>query len=391
MMANGSLVLYFSIIFSSSAGLFLNPFVEEEFILWSKQGDGDVDRFRIPIATWNERGAIVAVSEARKSTSADGSAKFLAVRRMAHSQWSKDAWSPTMFVENDGFASDGVNLGAVLSTTNGTTIVVYGRCMHACPKTQTFTMTSHDDGLTWEEPVDITEQIGGVYEIFAGGPGYGIQKRHDPHQGRLIFCGWNGTAPASDDPLKTMGVKCIYSDDEGMRWKSGAWIPGIPHGEDKAAHDFIPSENQFVELSDGSILITTRNTAGYHGPYRVLARSFDAIETIPSNTITIATDLVTPGCAGSLLYVDERDLLLHSNPFHSTQRINMSLSWSTDGGRTWPGHMQVYPGPSGYSTLVRIPGEGNRNRVGLLYETGENGGAYNEMIAMAVINLNVTG
>lgn len=42
----------------------------------------------------------------------------------------------------------------------------------------------------------------------------------------------------------------------------------------------------------------------------------------------------------------------------------MTLQWSFDSGQTWPGAMQLYEGPSEYSSLARIDDE----YLGLLFE-----------------------
>eukprot|EP00118_Oscarella_pearsei_P000829 m.5904 g.5904 ORF g.5904 m.5904 type:complete len:383 (+) comp14410_c0_seq1:31-1179(+) len=380
-MTAASLVALLVLIGSADALKTANPTTVEELILWTADGPGGVALYRIPIVASDGKDTLFAFAEARKDTSADQGPKFLAMRRGNVTR--KEDWTVTNFIENDGVRFDGSNLGAVLTVREtGMIVLLYGICMHSCNASQTFVMMSKDRGETWEDPIDITYQIGDELQVFAGGPGYGIQKRHEPHQGRLIFCGWNCSVSA--DQSKTVGVKCIYSDDGGWKWKSGAWIPGLPYGQDKNQNDFFPDENQLVELSDGSILISIRNGLQYHSPSRIFARSFDAIETIPFETVTIVKDLISPSCAGSLLYIEEHDLLLHSNPYHPTERINMTLSWSFDQGTTW-NHYQVWEGPSAYSCLVQIPGK--KDQIGIMFETGEEN-RY-DSIAMTIINLNV--
>ena len=44
-----------------------------------------------------------------------------------------------------------------------------------------------DDGLTWQGPFQVTQQVRRETTNFAGTPGVGIQKRHPPHAGRVIF------------------------------------------------------------------------------------------------------------------------------------------------------------------------------------------------------------
>ena len=137
---------------------------------------------------------------------------------------------------------------------------------------------------------------------------------------------------------------------------------------------------QAVELSNGTILFTIRNERQYHSPSRIFARSYDGGKSINPRDVYIEENIPDPVCAAGMLYIDEYNLLLHSNPFCTTERINMTLSWSYDDGLSWndSDHLLVLPGPCGYSCLTTIPGY--PEYVGLLYEKGST-------ISYALINL----
>ncbi len=82
-------------------------------------------------------------------------------------------------------------------------------------------------------------------------------------------------------------------------------------------------------------------------------------------------DLVEPICQGSMVSVTDRRgrpsrTLLFSNPSHSRNRVNMSLSVSHDDGRSWSRLLTVDEGPSAYSDLVML----GTDEAGLLYEAG---------------------
>lgn len=72
--------------------------------------------------------------------------------------------------------------------------------------------------------------------------------------------------------------------------------------------------------------------------------------------------LIDPPCQGSVLVYN--GFTFFSNPANSSQRVNMTLRWSSDYGMTWDGSMIVYAGGSEYSCLAPI----DINHIGLLYE-----------------------
>lgn len=111
------------------------------------------------------------MAEGRKHSSGDSGPKFLAIRR------SKDqgiTWSNTSFLEDDGEAPDGLNLGTVIVDEEIYRVfVVYSFCAHKCVYHTTFLISSDDFGLSWSKPYNLSEQIG--TSPFLPGPGFGIQ------------------------------------------------------------------------------------------------------------------------------------------------------------------------------------------------------------------------
>ncbi|MFD6092997.1 exo-alpha-sialidase [Oerskovia sp. NPDC060338] len=209
---------------------------------------------------------------------------------------------------------------------------------------------SEDGGETWEGRV-ITE--GAKDPSWAGifaASGEGIQLRYGEHAGRLVqqFTARTGG---------TYKAYSVYSDDHGATWA---------HGE---AFGTGMDENKSVELSDGRVMMNSRDSAG--SKYRKIAFSSDGGHTY--GPVTLDRQLPDPTNNGSIsrLYPDapegsaEAKMLLFSNSNSTTGRENVTVRLSCDDGATWPGFRVVNPGSGAYSTLSPL-GDG---RFGLLYET----------------------
>src|SRR4029077_11997150 len=70
-------------------------------------------------------------------------------------------------------------------------------------------ITSADDGATWSPPRDITRQTKRPEKVttMAVGPGIGMQLRHGPHAGRLLF-------PFNEGPYGQWNIYAVFSDDK---------------------------------------------------------------------------------------------------------------------------------------------------------------------------------
>ena len=223
---------------------------------------------------------------------------------------------------------------------------------------------SADGGLTWSQPRFITSvtkpgnsktspQPGDVRTNFAAS-GEGIQLKYGEHKGRLIqqYSGYVRQANGTE----LFQAYSVYSDDHGATWHKGA-----PVGDRM-------DENKTVELSDGRVLLNSRDSA--NGGYRKVAVSTDGGASY--GPVTQDTELPDPANNGSIARMfpaaaqgsADAKKLIFTNSNSKTARENVSARVSCDDGATWPGVRTVRSGFSAYSTVTRLAD----GKFGVLYE-----------------------
>lgn len=229
---------------------------------------------------------------------------------------------------------------------------------------QLMMVKSTDDGITWTEPVSITQQIKDPsWQLLLQGPGRGITLS----DGTLVFPAQFKKelgVRALDGGLYTPHSTIVYSRDGGITWHIGT------------AAKANTTEAQVVELTDGSLMLNMRDdrnrtdTSESNG--RAVAVTKDMGETWTGHPSSNSA-LPEPNCMASLISTDltikgvKKKILLFSNPNDKSGRIKMTVKVSLDEGLTWPERywIELYaPECDGYSCMTMV----DENTVGILYE-----------------------
>ena len=355
-----NLLLIASFVLTSCGGTPQAPLAPERTSLF-EMGEAGSKYYRIPALVKAQDGALVAIADKRGDALGDLPNIITIVSK--RSTDNGKTWSDMSIVAKGdtinkcGYGDAVVitdekrgNLIAVFSGNNG--------LWHSNEKSlsRTYTSTSTDNGKSWEEIKDITDQVyGGVYGdgtrygLFTGS-GSGIQLKHGNHAGRLMLviaarndASWGGT----------MSNYAIYSDDGGQTWQAS-----------KNAACTNGDEAKVVELPDGKILMSIRNRAKGH---RLFSTSTDGGETWSEPQLN--TTILDPACNGDIIAYTHKgkNLLLHSLPASPTTRENVTVYVSEDNGATWTPKRRIFEGYSAYSSMQVL----DDGTIGIIVEEGK--------------------
>jgi sialidase-1 len=330
-------------------------------------------QIRIPAVLVSQTGTTLAFAEGRQKPT-DQAENDIVMKRSTDGG---RTWSALRVLHDDGRNSLN-NPTVVQDRTTGRIFVWYQRIpSHLNEKStgvamglegtniyRNLVLVSDDDGLTWSVPFDLTRTTKRPSRAttIASGPGIGIQLTRGSYKGRLLI-------PFNEGPYGRWQNYAVFSDDGGKTWSYGDDVPGafVPDGKDGERSQI--NEVQMVELSDGSVLLDSRQFAG--AKVRRSSISRDGGKTW--SKVHEISDLEDPSCMASTIRYSFGDgatpgRLLHSGPA-STKRERGTVYLSTDDGRTWPTKRVLYPGSFAYSILTHFAD----GTVGCLFEADNYG------------------
>lgn len=241
---------------------------ENRQVLFSTQSGGmDIPPYRIPGISCGKGGRLVAVAARLVCGTDPGYGRVDCVARLSRDNGR--TWSPEIMVaEGTGRTSATENffdtafgdpaVVADRSSREVLVVAVAGCTVYGNPHTtrqnpnRIATIRSRDGGSTWQSPVDITEQVYGLFDevsplqaaFVAGGR---ICQSRQVRVGRYYRLYAALTA-------RPGGNRVIYSDDFGRSWKvlgSASDLP-VPDGD----------EAKCEELPDGSVVVSSRTSGG---------------------------------------------------------------------------------------------------------------------------------
>lgn len=348
-------------------------------------GQDDCDTYRIPGMVTTGEGTLIAVYDNRYNNSKDLQEDIDV--GMSRSTDGGQTWEPMRVIMDMGEWGgnperlNGIGDPAVLYDHTTGTIWVAALWISGFSETdmlwwasnpgmkptetgQFVLVKSTDDGLTWSDPINITEQIKDpAWQLMFQGPGRGITL----NDGTLVFPAQFKAdigEKALDGGQYTAHSTIVYSKDGGETWHVGTGAK--PN----------TTEAQVVQLADGALMLNMRDDLNRRVKDETNGRAV-AVTTDLGETWTIHPSsnsaLPEPNCMASIIdtYVEmngqNQQVLFFSNPNDKGARINMTIKTSFDGGYTWPETNQVLLNENqgfGYSCMTMV----DENTVGILYE-----------------------
>lgn len=329
--------------------------------------DDGAAAFRIPGLVTTNKGTLLGVYDVRYNSSVDLQEHIdIGLSRSIDGgkTWEKMRL-PLAFGEYGGLpaAQNGVGDPSILVDTKTNTIWIVAAWTHGMGNqrawwssqqgmdvnhtAQLVLVKSTDDGKTWSEPINITEQVKHPEWYFLlQGPGRGITME----DGTLVF----PIQYIGKDRIPNAGI--MYSKDRGETWTI--------HNHARTN----TTEAQVAEVVPGTLMLNMRDN---RGGSRAVYTTSDLGMTWKEHESS-RTALPEPVCMASLISVKAadnvlgKDILIFSNPNTTNARKNITIKISLDGGNTWAHQLLLDEGENwGYSCLTMV----DKETIGILYES----------------------
>ena len=175
----------------------------------------------------------------------------------------------------------------------------------------------------------------------------------------------------------SLGNFLYYSHDLGQTWTASLPKYPIKGTSNECSIAFLK------DSTDGRIIMNCRTSAKKRAQY---VWSPDGAGGFKPSGPTYPAGMIDPGCQGSI--INHNGVLYTSNAGSTTGRTHMNIKRSTDMGQTWSKGISVWDGPSAYSQLVALGGNGHSNGtalLGLLFESGHK--SSNEALSFVAVHV----
>jgi sialidase-1 len=360
-------------------------YVFRPYVKVRKAGQDNCDTYRIPGIITTNSGTLIAVYDNRYNNSADLQEDVDI--GMSRSTDGGNTWEPMKVIMDMGEWGgrpqnvNGIGDPSILYDPYTNTIWVAALWMSGLDNKkrlwwssgqgttpeetgQFILVKSTDDGVSWSEPVNITNQIKNPeWQLLLQGPGMGITLL----DGTLVFPAQYKAdlgQKALDGGNFTCHSTIVYSKDKGNTWQIGAGAKSNT------------TEAQVVQLTDESLMLNMRDDRNRKDKSNTNGRAVSVTKDL-GKTWSVHTSsnslLQEPNCMASLISANIRidgkmqKVLFFSNPADKNERINMTLKASLDEGNSWPEKNQILLNTEkgfGYSCLTMV----DENTIGILYE-----------------------
>lgn len=296
-----------------------------------KAGENGFALYRIPAICRTARGTILTAYECRLSPN-DWDTRAIGFKRSIDGG---ESFSERVIIASDDKLA--VNNPVLISGADGTVWILYQKNYE-----RTFVRISSDDGVSFGSAIEITSAFEGFSDIYpfnvcAVGPGHGIELS----DGRLVVPIWLANNPERFHYPSATGAIC--SRDRGISWETAGMV--FPNADCRDMYN--TSEACVVQLTDRSVMMNLR----HDGSVRRRAISVASDDFVWSSP-HYQNELTDPVCCASIARAGEK--LIFTNCDDENERVNLTLKFSDDDGKSWRDPMLIYKN-AGYSDVCASP------------------------------------
>lgn len=327
---------------ASTAKTMEHEIVLTRTLVWAP-GDNHSAHYRIPALVRLNSGTLVAAIDKRKNSEYDLPEDIDVEVKLSHDNGL--TWSEPITVAK-GTPEHGYGDAAI--ATDGETlhmVMVAGSGLWFYPSAadkplEMYYTKSIDGGKTWEPVREITQQV--YTHRYPNGGFFGSGNGIVTKDGRIAFVAAMRIDAKWGGQLDNV---LVYSDDAGRSWHSS---PVARANGDEA---------KVLELADGSLLVSSRNRA-YSMTPRTYVRSTDGGKTWTKPAVW--EDLQGNACNAALarysLATEKggKNIILHTL-LEANNRSNLRIYMSEDEGKTWPWARTLCAGEAAYSEIAILP------------------------------------